>query len=176
MFDGAWTPSGFNIGINATTNWKVLDADLPSIDLFGLPLKGKALFDLVEPFENLLSTDAATNWRVEEAVCLKDEVLFILVEPFNNFSSTDATTNWSVEEAVCLKDKVLFVFTSTSSLNETFALFVFASALSLNETFVVEVTGTLTAWEWTQRVNPELRLERKVVKGMQADALKLLLF
>jgi hypothetical protein len=39
----------------------VLDADLPLIDLFGLPPKGKALFDLVEPYENLLSTDATTN-------------------------------------------------------------------------------------------------------------------
>jgi hypothetical protein len=47
MFDGAWTPSGLTIQINLTTNWKVLDADSPSMDLFGLPLKGKALFDLV---------------------------------------------------------------------------------------------------------------------------------
>jgi hypothetical protein len=39
----------------------VLNADLPSIDLFGLPPKGKALFDLVEPFENLSLTDATTN-------------------------------------------------------------------------------------------------------------------
>jgi hypothetical protein len=61
MFDGAWTPSGLTIQINLTTNWKVLDADLPLMDLFGLPLKGKVLFDLVEPFENLLSTDATTN-------------------------------------------------------------------------------------------------------------------
>jgi hypothetical protein len=50
----------------------VLDADLLSIDLFGLPPKGKALFDLVEPFENLLLTGATTNRSVEEAVCLKD--------------------------------------------------------------------------------------------------------
>jgi hypothetical protein len=61
MFDGAWAPSGLTIQINVTTNWKVLDADLPLTDLFGLPLKDKALFDLVEPFENLLSTDATTN-------------------------------------------------------------------------------------------------------------------
>jgi hypothetical protein len=61
MFDGGWTPSGLTIQINVTTNWKVLDADTPLMDLFGLPLKGKALFDLVEPFENLLSTDATTN-------------------------------------------------------------------------------------------------------------------
>jgi hypothetical protein len=155
----------------------VLDVDLPSIDLFGLPPKGtKALFDLVEPFENLLSTGTTMNWSVEEALCLKDEALLILVEPFDNLSSMDATTNWRVEEAVCLKDKALFVFASEMLPNETFALFVFASALSLNETFVVEVTGTFTAWEWTQRVNPELRLERKVVKGTRADALKLLLF
>ena len=61
MFDGAWTPLGLTIQINVTTNWKVLDADLPSMDLFGLPLKGKALFDLVEPFENLPLTGATTN-------------------------------------------------------------------------------------------------------------------
>jgi hypothetical protein len=61
MFGGAWTPSGLTIQINVTTNWKVLDADSPSMDLFGLPLKGKALFDLVELFENLSSTDATTN-------------------------------------------------------------------------------------------------------------------
>jgi hypothetical protein len=61
MFNGAWTPSGLPIQINVTTNWKVLDVDSPSMDLFGLPLKGKALFDLVEPFENLLSMDATTN-------------------------------------------------------------------------------------------------------------------
>ena len=59
MFDGAWTPSGLTIQM--TTNWKVLDVDSPSMDLFGLPLKGKVLFDLVEPFENLSLTDATTN-------------------------------------------------------------------------------------------------------------------
>jgi hypothetical protein len=61
MCDEAWTPSGLTIQINGTTNWKELDADSPSIDLFGLPLKGKALFDLVKPFENLALTDATTN-------------------------------------------------------------------------------------------------------------------
>jgi hypothetical protein len=61
MFDGAWTPSGLTIQINMTTNWKVLDADLPLMDLFDLPLKGKALFDLVDPFENLSLMDATTN-------------------------------------------------------------------------------------------------------------------
>jgi hypothetical protein len=142
-----------------TTNWKVLDADSPSIDLSGLPPKGRALFDLVEPFENLLLTDATTNWSVEEAMCLKDKALFV-------FAS-----------ALLLNETfALFVFASASLLNETFALFVFASALLLSETFVVEVRGNFTVWEGTQWINPELRLEQKVVEGTQADALKLLLF
>ncbi len=46
MFNGAWSPSGLTIQINVTTNWKVLDADSPSMDLFGLPPKRMALFDL----------------------------------------------------------------------------------------------------------------------------------
>ncbi len=150
MLDGAWTPSGLTIQINVTTNWKVLDVELPSMDLFSLPLKGKALFDLVEPFDNLLSTDATTNWSVEEAVCLKDKALLL---------KTDAATNLNVAEDLSWLIWFIEVTGSPTNdakvLHETFVMKVTGSrvnnAKTLHETVFVEVSHTNPVWEWTQQ-------------------------
>ncbi len=98
---------------------------------------------------------------------------------------TDATTNWNVEEGLSLKEDALFILfeladgcISAVAFNAVFAELTFVvevtgsngnNVKSWHETFGVEDTWTFTTRDWTQLVNPELRLERIVEKGMQAD-------
>ncbi len=97
--------------------------------------------------------DATTNLNAEEDLLLKDEALFILFESADNCISA-VTFNAVFAELICF-----FEVTGSNANN----------AKAWCETVSVEDTWTFAARDWTQLVNAELRLERIVEKGTQAD-------
>ncbi len=148
---------------NATTNWSV-EADLL--------LKDKELFVLVEPFKNLSSMDATTNWSVEEAVCLKDRRCLYCLSRL-----TVASPLWLSMLSLLNCFGLLKLWAQMPTMwrlwHKTFVVEVTGSnannVKAWRETVVVEDTWTFTKRDWTQLVNPELRLEWVVEKRTRAD-------
>ena len=174
--------------LDPTINWKVNGILLLILSRLKV-LNG--LFEMAFDFQ---STDATTNWIVEEGLLPKDKALLF---------KTNATTNWNVGVDL---SRLIWFFEVTSSdtndatvLHETLVVIVTVSrtnnlktlheafvdeetgshannAKTLHKTFLDEVTDSNPVWEWTKQFNPDFILDWKVAKETWADIKRLRCF
>jgi len=108
---------------------------------------------LFETAFDIQSTDATTNWNVEEGLSSKDEALYILFESAAGCIFAEAFN-------AVFAELIYFVEVMGSNAN---------NAKAWRETVGVEDTWTFTARDWTIFDNPELWLELIVEKRTRAD-------